>query len=76
MLLDLRGCPEDESLKKVRDILRYSLPEDEILEVLISSEHFAKKMSSFLCMSGCQVESLRKGSDWIVRMTGKNCNCQ
>lgn len=76
MLLDLRGYPEEESLKKVRDILRYSCPEDDILEVLISSENLAKKLKAFLSMSGCQVEFFRSGLNWIVKSTGKNCNCQ
>ncbi len=76
MLLDMRGEPDEETLKKVRDVLRYSCPEDETLEVLINSERSAKMLRAFLSMSGCQVETLRDGSNWIVKMTGKSCNCQ
>ncbi len=76
MRLDMRGLGQDEPLKRIRDILRNSCPEDEIIEVLIDSEQNAKRLRAFMSMSGCNVELLREGPQWIVKMTGKNCNCQ
>ncbi|MFN3739942.1 MAG: hypothetical protein ACK4TF_04625 [Thermodesulfovibrionales bacterium] len=76
MRLDMRGLCQDEPLKRIRDILRNSCPDDEIIEVLIESEQDAKRLRAFMSMSGCTVELLREGPQWIVKMTGKNCNCQ
>lgn len=76
MRLDMRGLGQDEPLRRIRDILRNSCPDDEIIEVLIDSEQDAKRLKAFMSMSGCTVELSREGPRWIVKMTGKNCNCQ
>lgn len=75
MILDLRGLNGDEPLKRVREVLKETCPEDEVLEVIVGTEQLAKKMKAFMGMSGCNVELIIENDFWIVKSTGRNCYC-
>ncbi len=75
MILDLRDLKGDEPFRKVREVLKALCTEDEIIEIFLNNEAIAKRMKGFMAMSGCNVELLRTQEAWIVKMTGRNCNC-
>lgn len=74
MVIDLRGYSEEESLRRIRDIIRcYS--EEEVLDILIGSEGLAKKVKAFMSMSGVKVECYQNSSGWIIKIIERTCNC-
>ena len=74
MLVDTRGLKDKEPFIKVRDALGLCT-EEQMIDVLADSEALAKKIRSFMSMSGCAVLMERASEGWMLKMTGKSCRC-
>ncbi len=74
IIVDTRGLKDKEPFIKVRDALGHCTDE-QMIDVLADSQAQAKKIMSFMAMSGCRVEMEEKDGYWLLRMTGKSCRC-
>lgn len=74
MLVDARGLEHKELFLKVRDALG-CCTDEQMIDVLSGSQAQAKKIMSFMLMSGCNVELNKTEDGWLLRMTGRSCHC-
>ena len=74
ILVDARGLKDKEPFIKVRDALGLCSG-DQMIDVLADSQAQARKIMSFMAMSGCMVEMGKSEDGWLLRMTGKSCRC-
>ncbi len=73
MHIDARELEYQELVLKVREILASCHGNDVNIEILISTLAEAKKVKSFVSMSGCKSEIDKKDSYYIMRIKGTPC---
>ena len=74
VFVDARGLSLRDVFMKVRDALDRCAGE-EMIDVLTGSRAQAKKVFACMIISGCNVEMVETGEGWMLRMTGRSCNC-
>ncbi len=74
IVIDTRGLKDKKPFLKVRDALGLCT-EEQMIDVLADSEAQARKIMSFMAMSGCIVVMEKTAGGWMLRMTGRNCRC-
>ena len=74
MILDVRGLPRRDAFIRVRDGLK-EMNDTELITVIESSEPDAKKMKSFLEMSGMPSRIYQENDHWAVASTCGKCRC-
>ncbi|MDA8089388.1 MAG: hypothetical protein M0Z61_04095 [Nitrospiraceae bacterium] len=74
MIVDIRGLKDKEQFMKVRDALG-CCTDEQMIDVLAGSHAQAKKIMSFMMMSGCVVEMVQSEDGWLLKMTGRSCRC-
>jgi len=73
MKIDARDMSLDDILKRLRDILCNNRCEEINIEIIIEDSDSVKKVCTFLKMSGCKTDVIKKDSEFMVYASGYPC---